>query len=206
MDRDDFREFTVMRLGAASKLEVTEEGADYTYATLPDEGEPGPRLRIFAKLFRVTEEALANDRVGALEGIADAMVRGAIEAMRDELVKPLTANAGAGQTMRDGVALFDAAHGNVLASGSPISSATLGAMVTKLRRQTGAGGERLNLTPRFLIVPPELETTARQFTLKLPRRPRPMSTRSLGIWTGLSNRGLWTLRSTPTVRAAVMQP
>ena len=63
--------------------------------------------------------------------------------------------------MSDGQPVFSAAHNNV---GTPadISLDSLSEARTAMRRQTGPGGELLNVTPRFLVVTPEEETIAEQ--------------------------------------------
>jgi Mu-like prophage major head subunit gpT len=63
--------------------------------------------------------------------------------------------------MPDGFPLFDSTnHKNVTATATTLDAAALGAGRTLLRRQTALGGGYLSLVPAFLIVPPELETTA----------------------------------------------
>lgn len=161
IDRDDYRLWTMVRTGAAETLAPVNEGGEFTHTTLDDEGEEGPRPQINGKIFRVTEEAVANDRIGALASVSNAMIRGAVERVRQGLCEVIVGADGFGKIMRDAEPLFDAAHGN-LEDGAAIGVTSLGLAIAKMRRQTGVGGEALDIRPRFLIVPPELETAGRQ--------------------------------------------
>jgi hypothetical protein len=72
----------------------------------------------------------------------------------------------ANPVMGDTVALFNAAgHGNDAAVASVIDVANLGLARGLMRAQTGLDGvTRLNLAPRYLIVPASRETVAQQMT------------------------------------------
>jgi hypothetical protein len=63
--------------------------------------------------------------------------------------------------MADTLAVFHATHGN-LAATSAISVASLGAARLAMRKQTGLGGVLINTTPKYLVVPADLETLAEQ--------------------------------------------
>ena len=90
-----------------------------------------------------------------------------MELKRQTLLAPLLANTRAGQTMRDTVALFNAAHGNVAGSGAVLSLTTLSTARTAMRRQKDSKGTILNIEPRILLVPPELETLAQQVVAQI---------------------------------------
>lgn len=62
--------------------------------------------------------------------------------------------------MSDSDTLFHADHGNKAASGAAISETTLSAGRLAMRQQTGPGGELIAVTPRYVLVSPENETTA----------------------------------------------
>lgn len=161
LERDDFRQWTTIRTGAADTLAPVNEGGEFTHTTFNDEGEEGPRPAINGKIFRVTEEAVANDRIDALNGINSGMTRGAVERVRQGLCEVIVGADGFGKSMRDGEPIFDAAHLN-LADAAAIGVTSLGLAIAKMRRQTGVGGEALDIRPRFLLIPPELETAGRQ--------------------------------------------
>ena len=62
--------------------------------------------------------------------------------------------------MDDGTALFHADHGNLAGSGGAITLNSLAAARLAMRKQAGLAGRPINVTPKYIIVPPELETTA----------------------------------------------
>jgi len=65
--------------------------------------------------------------------------------------------------MADGVALFHATHGNLPAA-TTIDAANLGIARALMRKQKGLQLEELNLAPAFLLVGPDKEQLAYQFT------------------------------------------
>jgi Mu-like prophage major head subunit gpT len=71
----------------------------------------------------------------------------------------VTKASGAGPTMSDGKTLFHADHGNIGTAGAP-SLTTFAEARQLMRRQTGLSGQPISVTPRVVMVPPELETIA----------------------------------------------
>jgi hypothetical protein len=160
VERDNYRDWSAVRMGAGSELTPVGEGGEFPFTTLDDEGQAGPIPGIRARIFRVTEQAIRNDRLSILGDAGRFLAQGAAETVRRGLAGVLTAG-GAGQIMRDGNPLFHTSHGNLLTgAASALSLTSLAAAGVLLRRQTGPGGESLAIPPRFLIVPPELEVPA----------------------------------------------
>jgi phage major head subunit gpT-like protein len=60
----------------------------------------------------------------------------------------------------DGTTLFHATHNNLAAAGSALSETSLNAAMVAMMKQQSPAGEELGITPKFLIVPIELKTTA----------------------------------------------
>ena len=79
------------------------------------------------------------------------------------LVTLLEAGSGNGPTLSDGKTLFHADHGNKAGTGAVISDATLSAARLALRTQKGIEDRTIRVTPRNLLVPPALETTAEKW-------------------------------------------
>ncbi len=79
------------------------------------------------------------------------------------LVTLLEAGSGHGPTLSDGKRLFHADHGNKAGTGATISDATLSAARLALRAQKGIEDRTIRVTPRNLLVPPALETTAEKW-------------------------------------------
>jgi hypothetical protein len=151
----------MMRLSSGPTLEEVGESGEIKSGSFTEEGEPAPAIRVYAKLFHLSFQALVNDDVGAFAEVPRKMVEGATSSVRSVLTGLLAENSGAGPTMRDGQPLFHADHGNLAGGGGALSLSTLSSAIAAMRRQTGAAGEVLAIRPAFLIVPPELENLAR---------------------------------------------
>ena len=116
------------------------------------------KLARYTERFTVDEMDIIDDRFGALDMTPGEMGEAARELRPDLVYSILLGNPTMGQ---DGVALFDAAHGNLVASGAALSSATLEARKSAMAQQT-SNGRLLNVMARHLIVPESKHWTARQ--------------------------------------------
>jgi phage major head subunit gpT-like protein len=163
----DFRPMSTLKTGDFAKLnEVTESGEITSMTT--GEAVESYSLKTFGGIFSLTRKALINDDLGAMGQWSAAMGRAAAETEADQLVSLLTQASGVGPTMEDGKALFHADHGNLAASGAAPSVATLDAARLAMRTQRGLDGvSPINVPPKFLLVAPDLETTAEQLLAAL---------------------------------------
>lgn len=141
--------------------EVTESG-EAKHSTMDEKGEANPTLRDFAGAFTISNKALMNDDLDMFDQAALRMTEACIQVQRSVLLEPLAANAGAGQTMADGLAMFHVSHGNLAATASALSVTSLTVARTALRKQVGPAGELLAIEPFALVVPAEQETVAQQ--------------------------------------------
>ena len=162
----DFRAVHNLRLGAAPDLEAVAEHGEVKYGTI-EEAKESIKIDTYAKIFAITRQAIVNDDLSAFDRLIPEM--GSAAARKEGMIFAalLEENAGDGPTMADGQPLFDASHGNIASSGSAISVATISAARTAMRRQKGLSGEPINVTPAFLIVPPELETEAQRVVAQI---------------------------------------
>jgi hypothetical protein len=154
----DFREMARTQLGDLVTLEEVKEGAEYKSASI---GEGAEKYRVvkYGKIIPITWETLINDDLDAFGRLPQIMANSAASKQSDIVYAILTANAA----MADGVALFHADHGNLL-TGSAIDVSKLGLARAAMRKQTSPNGGKLNLTPKFLIVGPDYEQIALQYT------------------------------------------
>jgi ATP-dependent protease ClpP protease subunit/phage major head subunit gpT-like protein len=160
-EAQDFRSQKRPLLSSAPDLDEVLEGAEYQYGSFSDDGTEFT-VHKFGKIVSLSFEAMVNDDLGAFSRLAPALGLAAIRKEADQIYSLLTSNAAAGPTMQDGTALFHADHGNII-TGSSLGVASLSQARTALRRQKDISGRGwLNLTPRHLIVPPELEQEALQ--------------------------------------------
>jgi len=155
----DFRTKHRLQFGEGPTLELAPEGADYTHGTMK-EAEETYRLETFARIIAISRQAIVNDDLGAFTDLSARMGQASAAREAAQLVSLIEGAAGVGPTMSDGLALFHADHGNLADTGAAPAEATLSAARLAMRTQTGLTNEHIAVTPRFLLVPPALETTA----------------------------------------------
>lgn len=155
----DFRAVTRAALGDIAALEQVKEHGEYKYGTLSEDGAP-IKVAKFGKIIAITWETIVNDDLGALTRIPAALGNAAAATESNVVWALLLGNPN----FTDGVPFYDASHGNVAASGGAINTTTLAAARSALRKQKSKAGEFLNLSPEFLVVGPDKELEAYQFT------------------------------------------
>jgi ATP-dependent protease ClpP protease subunit len=156
---EDFRQQLRAILSSAPELLHVPEGGEYQEGAISDDSAQYAVSK-FGRIIRMTWESLVNDDLGAFVRVPQAMGQAARRKEADLVYALFAANSGAGPTMQDGTALFHASHANLATSATTLDAAALSAARTMLRKQTAKGGGLMNLQPRFLIVPAELETAA----------------------------------------------
>ncbi|UVK81265.1 Mu-like prophage major head subunit gpT family protein [Pseudomonas sichuanensis] len=155
----DFRATTRVALGDISALEEVKEHGEYKYGKLEEEGAP-IRVAKFGKIIALTWEAIVNDDLGALTRIPRAYGLAAAQTESNLVWNLLLSNPN----YTDGKAIFVGDHGNVAGSGGAINTTTLGAARAAMRKQQSKAGAFLNVEPRYLVVGPDKELEAFQFT------------------------------------------
>lgn len=154
----DFKEAARVALSEAGNLELVPEGGQFQQDLL---GEASARTKVatYGKLFSLTRQAIINDDLGLFSKIATKYGSAAKRLVNEMVYAQLTGNV----KMQDNIALFDTKHGNVAGTGEALSVKAIAKAITAMRRQKGITGEAtLNITPKYLVVPPELEVTAYQ--------------------------------------------
>lgn len=154
----DFKEAARVALSEAGNLELVPEGGQFQQDFL---GEASARTKVatYGKLFSLTRQAIINDDLGLFSKIATKYGSAAKRLVNKMVYAQLTGNV----KMQDGVALFDSKHGNVAGTGEALSVKAIAKAITAMRRQKGITGDAtLNITPKYLVVPPELEMVAYQ--------------------------------------------
>ena len=158
----DFRAVNKIMLGEAPLLEKLNEHGEIKAGTMAEARE-AYKVETWARKIGVTRQVLVNDDLGAFADLARRMGQAAAETEARILVTLLEAGSGNGPTMSDGKTLFHADHGNKAGTGAAISDATLSAARLALRTQKGIEDRTIRVTPRNLLVPPALETTAEKW-------------------------------------------
>jgi hypothetical protein len=155
----DFRAKTKVQAADLAKLEKVNEAGEFKHSSFI-EGKETYRIGTYGTILALSRQAIINDDLGAFTDLAGKLGVASAEFEADFLVDLLTANAGLGPTMDDGKTLFHADHGNKAGTGAALATGTLSDARLAMRRQKGINGRPIAITPKFLVVPPELETTA----------------------------------------------
>jgi phage major head subunit gpT-like protein len=155
----DFRSVTRAALGDISSLEKVSESGEYKYGTMAEDGAP-LKVAKFGKIIAITWESIVNDDMGALNRVPMALGAAAAQTESDVVWALLLGNPN----FTDGTALFHADHGNLAAAGGAINTTTLGAARAAMRKQKSKAGHFLNVGPEYLVVGPDKELEAFQFT------------------------------------------
>lgn len=155
----DFKTVNRVQLGDAPDLLKVLEHGEFTRGSI-SEGREQLAVSTYGRIFAISRQALVNDDTSAFERIPMMFGR-AFRVLESNLVwAQITSNP----TMGDSNALFSSAHGNLATADGAIDVTTLGAGRAAMRKQTGLDGQKINVSPRYLIVPAELETLADQLT------------------------------------------
>lgn len=155
----DFKEVKRIQLGGAPDLKKVLEHGEYTHGTF-DEAQEKYRLFTYGRIAAITREMIVNDDLDAFSRIIPAFGRAAADLESDIVYAQLTTNPVMQST---GEQLFSAPHANLGTAGA-ISITTLSEARQLMRKQKGLEGRYINLAPRFLVVGPNNETAAAQFT------------------------------------------
>lgn len=171
-DEEDVANFLTQEdisLQANARLDALGRGGEANHATVSDSRETYKIAR-YAKQFVIDEQDIIDDRLGALMRMPSEMGEAARQ-LRPELVYSLMLE---NPTMTDTGAVFNAtavttAGGHANLTTGALSSTSLKAAISamvkqRVNRTTADPGMALNLRPRFIIVPSDLEWTARELT------------------------------------------
>lgn len=161
--RVDFRDVTGVNLSEPPRLLRVNEAGAVTHGTRAEETRPLYKIEEFARIFSITRRAIINDDLNAFGDALSAFGRGAAHTEADILADLFLANSGNGVTLWDGKSLYHSDHANKAPSGSLLSVDALGRSRQAMREQTDIDGKtKINVTPRHLVVGPELEMKAEQ--------------------------------------------
>ena len=198
----DFRAKRILSLTEAPVLVLVREHGEFKSGAM-DEGEESYAIQTFGRILALTRQSMINDDLGALSTIPARMGRAAREFEATQLASTLEVGGG---LMSDGYEVFSAEHGNV-GTGVALSKASVAAARLMMRRQTSFGGGRdgepfyLNVSPRYLVIPPELEATAETIIAEInPTRvedANPFATLSLVVEPRLVSATRWYLAADP---------
>ena len=153
----DFKSQDRIRLFDFASLSTVAEGAAYTNLAWDDAKEAYTPAKK-GNMVVVTREAILNDDLDSIRKIPTKLAVAAGITMNEFVYGLFTTNPAMADTTKvfdDGV---QTSHGN--RGTTALSSSSLQAAITAMMKQTNSAGKRLNLRPRYLLVPPDLLFTA----------------------------------------------
>lgn len=155
VDASDFKAMDRLQLSEAPDLELVGEGGEYKTGKFL-EGKESYKVGKYGRKFGVSWETIVNDDMGALARVPRLFGNASRRKVNDLVYQILTGS----HKMSDGKELFHTDHKNLAASGASLVVESLSAARKAMRKQKGLNGSKLNITPRFLLVPSDLETAA----------------------------------------------
>jgi ATP-dependent Clp endopeptidase proteolytic subunit ClpP len=153
----DFRPISRVDMGLFPSLPQVNEGGEYTYATIGDSGTV-VQVATYGRMFSITRQAIVNDDLQFFDRVPRRMGRAAKRTIGDLVYAILNNNP----TMQDATALFHSSHGNLAASGSVISVASIGAAdaAMAIQKDDGGIGTGGGVRGKYLLVPHTLKMAA----------------------------------------------
>ena len=182
---NDFKAHTTYSLTGDLQYEKVGAGGEIPHGTL---GELSYTLQAdtYGKMLAITRKDLINDDLGALNRIPVRLGRGAALAINHVFWTVF---------MTDITTFWASGHANVSSGGgSALSSAGLKAAVQLFRKQTDPDGKPLGISPKILLVPPELEITADELMTSTT-----VNTGGSSSTEKVPNRNVWTSKFKPVM-------
>lgn len=157
-DLPDFKTQTRARLNLSGGLQEIGPDGEPKHLTASDESAV-IKLKTQALAFSIGRADIINDDLGALTRLPAAFGAICRRKIDDLVYVKLLANK-----LSDGTTdLFSAGNKNYITGATTVLSAEgLRKALETFRKQTDSQGNAIGIEPRYLIVPPELEFTARQ--------------------------------------------
>ena len=159
-DATDYRAKSVLRLGQTPSLDKVNEAGEVAHGAMAETAE-SYKVDDYARIIGLTQQALTNDDLGAFGDFTRRFGISAAQREANVLVDLLTVG-GVGPTMSDAKTLFHAGHKN-LATGASITVDSMADARKLMRLQTDMDGKTVvDVQPRFMVVPANLESVAEQ--------------------------------------------
>ena len=154
----DFKTVSRVQMGEAPAFEKVNEHGEFERGTI-GEGREQYSIATYGKVVAITRQVIINDDLSAFTRVPQAFGFQAANLESDLVWAQIISNP----TMGDGVALFNAAHNNVLTPGG-ITADTVALGFEAMRLQKGVDGKTLlNIMPSFIIAPVAAQMKVSQF-------------------------------------------
>jgi len=153
----DFKAQRLLRVTLGREYELLPNGGEIKHGALNDQ-QSTVTAATYAQLLTLTRQDVINDDLSLFSQVAELMGRSGARAISDQVFRVLLANLDP-----DGNAFFSAGNANYLeGTETSLSSHSLPIALAALSSRRDSEGRNLDLRGRTLIVPPELEMSARE--------------------------------------------
>ena len=150
-DLADFRAMELLRVSQFGAIQAKGEGGEYKTSSFAEELAATLQAAEYGAIQPLTRKALANDSLDIFGRLVAEMGAASARKERSELAARLLAIS------------FTAANSTTAPAATAAGLITgIGNAALDLRRQVDANGNAVSFEPRLLLVPPELEASARQ--------------------------------------------
>lgn len=148
---------TVLRLTDMGGFRQIAPTGEVGHGSIDEDAGPKMQVDTFGEVLSFTRKAMINDEVGAIGQVSEGLGRNAARGQNDLVA----------QTMRDNAdSFFGVSNGNLkTGSDTALAFASLSTAVQTMKEMTDPAGNPIDIQPRFLVVPPALESTARQLVI-----------------------------------------
>ena len=174
----DLKTATMFRLTTSLEYEELGPGGEIAHGTLGQDSY-SMQAKTYAKMLALTRTDLINDDLGAFNDIRKRLGMGCA-------LKVNNAFWTAWLTAENGAAFWTSARSNLVTS-SAFGDAGFVNAIAAFRNLAGPDGNKMNLNPDRVLVPPELEATALEFYSSRESRDTTASTKA-GTWNVYFNR------------------
>lgn len=148
----DFRDHKRLRMGSFTRLDQVGENGELKNKSIPDAEFEKIAAKTFGNIINVSREMIINDDLNAFSRLAAMLGRAANRSIELDVYALLALNSGTGPIMQDGVALFDAAHGNLVTGAAPTALVFDGMRVKMAQQKDPSNNDFLDLRPSVLLI------------------------------------------------------
>jgi hypothetical protein len=153
---NDFKDHTGIRISDSGDLTELPPGGEIKHGSIA-ESTYKYSIGTFAKSLGIDRRDIINDDLTLFDDTARSLGRSAMRSLSDLVYKVLLANAGP---------FFVAGNGNYdVGAGTALASASLATGIARMMAQRDAEKRDLDIRPGTLLVPPELQQTAKELLL-----------------------------------------
>ncbi|WP_341210738.1 ClpP-like prohead protease/major capsid protein fusion protein [Sphingomonas paucimobilis] len=154
----DFRDHSRYLRGSFGALDNVNEAGEFKNKPIPDLAKEKIRATTKGNIINLSRQAIVNDDMEVFSGLAVDLGRAAKLTIEIDVYALLNSNP----LMNDGKPLFDAAHGNLAASGTPPTVVAFDAIRVAMASQKDiSGNEFLDIRPAIGLFPIGLGGSAR---------------------------------------------